>query len=72
MSTPPAIFVKVPANDPGVQFHGYVPQSELMHVSVSPVETEPLSPATISSQLLPSSVDTCHWRLVDPVTLKST
>ena len=68
MSVPELIFVSVFSSAPSVQFHGSVPQLELVHTSVSPVVAVPLSPALISAQVLPLSVDTCQCNFVVPVT----
>ena len=65
--TPEAIFEIVPSNSPSVHNQGSEPQFEEVHTSVSPVVAVPLSPALMSAQVLPLSVDTCQCRFVVPV-----
>ena len=52
--------LNVPSKLPPVHVHGPLPQSEVVHNSVAPVEPVPLSPASISVQVFALSFDTCQ------------
>ena len=68
MSVPELMLVSVFSRAPSVQFHGSDPQLELVHTSVSPELAVPLSPASMSAQEVPLSVETCQCSFVVPVT----